>query len=147
MRVVLDTNLVVRAARPGASLARSILLEALSDRHTLLLSNSLYFEIYKALHYERIRRQHGLDDEGILEFIESLADACAAVVTQPITTGPLVAADPKDDHVLFTAIAGRADLLGTNNWHFLSADVEQIATDHGIRIVRDLELITLLRRG
>jgi predicted nucleic acid-binding protein len=49
MRVVLDTNLVVRAARPGASLAHSILLETLSDRHTLLLSNSLYFEIYTVL--------------------------------------------------------------------------------------------------
>ncbi len=39
MRVVLDTNLVVRAARPGQNLGRAILSEALSDRHTLILSN------------------------------------------------------------------------------------------------------------
>jgi putative PIN family toxin of toxin-antitoxin system len=147
MRVVLDTNLVVRAARPGASLAHSILLETLSDRHTLLLSNSLYFEIYKVLYYERVRRQHGLDDEGIREFMEALVEGSTAVVTQSITVGPLVADDPKDDHVLLTAIAGRADVLGTNNRHFFSADVERTATEHGIRVVRDVDLISLLRRG
>jgi predicted nucleic acid-binding protein len=62
MRVVLDTNLVVRAARRRASLARSILLETLSERHSLILSNSLYFEIFKVMYYDDVRRRHGLND-------------------------------------------------------------------------------------
>ncbi len=117
MRVVLDTNLVVRAARPGHNLGRAILSEALSDRHTLILSNALYFEIYKVLFYDNVRRMHGLDDAKILEFLDALAEGCLTVSTNPLGPGPLVAADPRDDHVLLTAIAGNADALGTNNRH------------------------------
>lgn len=147
MRVVLDTNLVVRAARPHASLARSILLESLSDRHTLVLSNSLYFEIYKVMYYDRIRAIHGLNDLGIAEFLDALAEGALAVTTHPIGPGPLIAADPQDDHVLLTAMAGHAHLLGTNNRHFFTPDVLQIAATHGIRIVRDVELIGELQKA
>jgi putative PIN family toxin of toxin-antitoxin system len=145
MRIVLDTNLVVRAAHPRAGLARSILLEALSDRHTLILSNALYLEIYKVMHYDRVRRQHGLDDGAILEFMEALAEVCLPVVLPPGGSAPLIAADPRDDHVLLTAIAGNANALGTNNRHFFSPEVERISELHGIRIVRDVELIALMR--
>lgn len=147
MRIVIDTNLVVRAARPQASLARSILLEALSERHSLILSNSLYFEIYKVMYYERVRALHGLDDEGILEFMEALAEGCVPVATHALGPGPLVPADPQDDHVLLAAIAGQADFLGTNNRHFFAPEVERIAASYGIRIVRDVDLIAALRQG
>jgi hypothetical protein len=65
MRIVLDTNLIVRAARPGASLARRILLAALGDQHTLILSNALYFEAYKVLFEDAVRQLHGLSDAEI----------------------------------------------------------------------------------
>lgn len=143
MRVVLDTNLVVRAARPGNNLGRAILSESLSDRHTLVLSNALYFEIYKVLFYDNVRRIHGLDDAGIFEFLDALVEGCLTVSTAPLGPGPLIAADPRNDHVLLTAIAGNSDVLGTNNRHFFSADVGRIASQHGISILRDVELITL----
>lgn len=113
MRVVLDTNLIVRAARPHAGLAPSILLEALSDRHVLLLSNGLFSEIYKVLNYERVRQVHGLNDTGVHEFFDAIAQGAEIVVMQPLGPGPLVPADPTDDTVLLTAIHGRADALGT----------------------------------
>ena len=147
MRVVLDTNIVVRAARPGHNVGRAILLEALSDRHTLILSNALYFEIYKVLFYESVRPMHGLSDAKIFEFLEALAEGCLTVSIAPLGPGPLIAADPCDDHVLLTAITGNANLLGTNDRHFFSADVAQIASKHGIAILRDAELIAALRRG
>lgn len=146
MRIVLDTNLVVRAARPHASLARSILLEALGDRHTLILSNALYLEIYKVMYYDRVRQQHGLDDAAILDFMEALAEGSLPVVLPPCGPAPLIAADPRDDHVLLAAIAGNADVLGTNNRHFFNPEVERVSELHGIRIVRDVELIELMRQ-
>ena len=68
-------------------------------------------------------------------------------LTNPLGPGPLIAADPHDDHVLLTAIAGKADVLGTNNRHFFSADVAQIASSRGISILRDVELIAVLRKA
>lgn len=147
MKVVLDTNLVVRAARRRSSLARSILLEAMSDRHSLILSNALYFEIYKVMYYGEVRRRHGLDEEGISEFLQGLAEGAIAVTPQPLGAGPLIASDPRDDHVLLTAIAGNADLLVTNNRHFFAPEVQQLAAENGIRILRDVELIAALRAG
>jgi predicted nucleic acid-binding protein len=146
MRVVLDTNLVVRAARRRASLARSILLEALGDRHTLIVSNSLYLEIYKVMYYDEVRRRHGLNDAGIIEFMDAVMEGSIPVVTRPLGAGPLIDADPRDDHVMLTAIAGRADLLGTNNRHFFLPEVEQLAHGYGIRILRDVDLIIALRQ-
>ena len=145
MRIVLDTNLVVRAARPRPSIARSILLEALGEKHTLILSNALYLEIYKVMYYDRVRAQHGLDDAAILEFMEGLAEGSLPVALPPSGPAPLIAADPRDDHVLLTAIAGHADILGTNNRHFFAPEVERLAASHGIRIVRDVDLNAALR--
>jgi predicted nucleic acid-binding protein len=122
-------------------------LESLSDLHSLILSNSLYFEIYKVMYYPDVRRQHGLDDEAVHEFLNALAEGSIPVVTLPSGPGPLIAADPKDDHVLLTAIAGQAELLGTNNRHFFSPEVAGIAAAHGIRILRDVDLIGALRHG
>jgi putative PIN family toxin of toxin-antitoxin system len=146
MRVVLDTNLVVRAARRRASLARSILLETLSEPHSLILSNSLYFEIFKVMYYDEVRRRHGLNDARIAEFMDALVEGSMLVVTRPLGTGPLVGADPEDDHVLLTAIAGKAEVLGTNNRHFFSPDVEQFALAHGIHIARDVDLLAIMRQ-
>lgn len=146
MRIVLDTNLVVRAARPQPSVARSILIEAMGGPHKLILSNLLYLEIQKALCYDRVRQRHGLNDVEIFEFLTLLADGCARVILPPPAVPPLISADPEDDHVLQAAIEGFADVLGTNNRHFFTHDVTQLAGSHGIRIARDVELVELLRK-
>ena len=99
------------------------------------------------MYYPDVRRQHGLDDEAVHEFLNALAEGSIPVVTLPSGPGPLIAADPKDDHVLLTAIAGQAELLGTNNRHFFSPEVAGIAAAHGIRILRDVDLIGALRHG
>ena len=65
MRVVLDTSLIVRAAGDQTGLARELLLLALDERHTLVLSHSLYAEVEKVLHYPRIRALHGWNAEEI----------------------------------------------------------------------------------
>ena len=145
MQVVLDTNLIVRAARPRASLARSILLAAISEPHRLLLSSSLFFEMYRVMHYDYVRLLHELTNREIDEFLDSLYQACIPVYPKPISVGPLVGADPTDDHVLLAAISGHADVLGTNNRHFFDPSVIAIAGQHNIQVLRDVELIRALR--
>ena len=145
MRVVLDTNLVVRAVGDRAGLGREILMLALSDAHTLVLSNSLFSEIRKVLHYPHIRKIHGLDDKDIQDFLDYLVVGSEPISVLSYHIGPLVGLDPTDDMVLLTATAGHADVLGTNNTHLFAPDVQRFANTHGVRILRDVELIDELR--
>ena len=147
MRVVLDTNLVVRAAGDQRGLARELLMLAMSDAHSLVLSHSLYAEIEKVLYYPRVRMLHGLDDADIRRFLEFLVAGSQQVTALSYHIGPLVGLDPTDDMVLLTAIAGKAAVLGSNNRHFFAPDVVQFAGLHGVRIRRDVDLIAELRQA
>ncbi len=147
MRVVLDTNLIVRAVRPGNHLGRALLLACIAPPHQLILSSPLFFELYRVLRYEHVRALHRLSDAEIDEFLDALYLASVIAIVQPITVGPLIEADPRDDHVLLTAIAGKADILGSNNRHFFAPAVRDVAEQHGIRILRDTELLPLLRQS
>jgi putative PIN family toxin of toxin-antitoxin system len=147
MRVVLDTNLIVRAAGDRAGFARELLLLALDERHTLVLSHSLYAEVERVLHYPRIRALHGWNDDEIRRFLDFLAVGSEHVTVLGYHIGPLVGLDPTDDMVLLTATAGQADILGTNNRHFFAHDVMRFAAGRSLRILRDVELIAELRKA
>lgn len=147
MRVVLDTNLTVRAAAERGGLGRDLLLMATREPHRLLLTHSLYAELRKVMHYPRVRALHGFDDSEIQSFLDELADAADQIdVAGQRHVGPLVGLDPTDDKVLLAAVAGRADAIGTNNRHLFIPDVLVLARTHGIRILRDVELIAELRK-
>jgi putative PIN family toxin of toxin-antitoxin system len=146
MRVVLDTNLIVRAAGERASFGLDLVLLAISKPHALLLSHPLYAEVRKVMHYPRLRVFHGLDDAGIQSFLDDLVAVTEQVnVAMHRGTSPLVGSDPTDDSVLLTAVAGRAGAIGTNNRHSFAPEVLQFAASHSMRILRDTELIAELR--
>jgi putative PIN family toxin of toxin-antitoxin system len=126
MRIVLDTNLVVRAAGQRGGLARDLLMLALSAPNTLVLSHSLYAEVRKVLHYPRIRAMHGLNDEDIQRFLDFLVLGSEPISLGSYHFGPLVGLDPTDDMVLLTATAGQADVLATNNKHFFAPEVSNL---------------------
>lgn len=145
MRIVLDTNLIVRGVGGQTGLGREILMHALSDRHTLILSHSLFAEIRKVLHYPHVRQLHGLNDDDIQRFLDLLAIGTEHVSVLSYHIGPLVGLDPADDMVLLTATAGQAEVLGTNNNHLFEPGVLQFAAMHGVRVVRDVQLLQELR--
>jgi putative PIN family toxin of toxin-antitoxin system len=145
MRVVLDTNIVVRAAHRGTGPGRELLLLAMSERHTLVLSHPLYAEIEKVIRYPRVRSLHGLDDADIRKFLDFLITGSELIAAISYHIGPIVGLDPNDDMVLLTATAGAADAIGTNNKHFFMPDAQQFAGNYGVRIMRDRDLLAELR--
>jgi predicted nucleic acid-binding protein len=50
-------------------------------------------------------------------------------------------ADPKDDPIVYTAVAGKADVLCTLDRHFQSPAVLDFLRTHGIRVLSDVELL------
>jgi len=143
--VVLDTNVLVRAAAiAGDSPARQLLRLLREPPHLLIVSYFLLNELLRALSYERVRQVHGRDDAGVIRFVAAVEKA-SLLVTLPQTINQ-VATDPDDDRVVATAVAGDADILCTRDRHFFNDAVLSYCAAHDIKIMDDVELLQLLRQ-
>jgi putative PIN family toxin of toxin-antitoxin system len=144
VRVVLDTNILVRA-NPKVSprgLARDLLLTIVSGPHVLILSSAILAEVQRVLTYPRVQARWPLTGEAIEQYLE----AAGALVGLP-EVSPAVVSDPDDDPILQTAILGRADILCTRDEAFRHEVVERVCTAQGIKILDDITLLQELRRS
>lgn len=147
MRIVLDTNILVRAnptVLPQA-LARDLLLTILAGPHILVVSTAILTEIQRVLSYPHVQARWPLTADAIAQYVSLLQDV-GALVDLP-ESFPAVVRDPDDDLVLQTAIAGRADALCTRDAVFQYGNVKEVCAAHGIRIVNDITLLQELRRA
>ena len=143
MRIVLDSNIIARAT-PGKSGPAAAVRQAIRDPHLLILSPFLLAELARVLRYDRVRKLHGLSDSEIDTFLSALqADALIVNVT-PLATQAIVPSDPDDDPIVATAVDGRADFLCTLDKHLHRPEVKTYCAAHGVEIVTDVELLTLL---
>jgi predicted nucleic acid-binding protein len=84
VRIVLDSNILVRSfARPGG-LASGLLLAILDGDHTLVLSNEMISEVARVLRYPRLAAAHGQSEEAIYNFTGWLRDAAEIVALNPL---------------------------------------------------------------
>lgn len=145
MRIVLDSNVLARAASPVLGPAREVLIRCSEEPHVLLLSAFMVSELRRVLGYDRVRKMHGLDDAGIERYVLDVESA-ASIVTIPVTSqGGIVIGDPKDDPIVHTAVAGVAEFLCTRDRHLHHNEVVQYCKTHGIEVLDDVELLARLR--
>jgi predicted nucleic acid-binding protein len=101
MRIVLDTNILVRANAKARGPARKLLqLIVASPQHVLLLSPFLLQELEHVFSYERVRALSKLTEEEIAEYLSYLR---AKDVSEVVFAGPaprVVPSDPDDDPVV-----------------------------------------------
>jgi putative PIN family toxin of toxin-antitoxin system len=146
MRIVLDTNILVRANVKARGPARELLqLIIASPEHTLLISPFLLQELARVFSYERIRVLSKLNDDEVAEYLGYLRTKEATEFVFPGPAPRIVLADPDDDAVVHTAVAGRADVLCTLNRHFYNFAVRDYCRSYGVIIATDVDLLTLLR--
>ena len=96
MRVLLDTNILARAAGGPPGLAHRLFLEVTRHEHALLLSSFLVVELGRVLRYDRVRRLHGLSDDEIDSFLSDLV-LVAEMVQSSEPVPAVVPDDPEDD--------------------------------------------------
>lgn len=147
MRIVLDTNVLVRA-NPAVSpegLARDLLVTVVSGPHVLVLSEAILTEVRRVMSYPRLQARWPLSIEAIERYTLFLRES--GVLADLPERFPAVVSDPDDDLVLQTAIAGKAEVLCSRDVAFQYETVEQVCTAHGIRIVDDIALLQELRRS
>jgi putative PIN family toxin of toxin-antitoxin system len=144
MRVLLDTNILARAAGGPPGLAHRLFLDVTRHEHTLLLSTFLIVELGRVLRYDRVRRLHGLSDEDIDLFLSDVT-LITEMVESSEAVPAIVVGDPEDDPVVHTAVLGRADYLCTHDRHLLQPDVIAYCQLRGIQVGKDLDLLRVLQ--
>lgn len=143
MRVVLDANIIARAT-PGKSGPAAAVRKAIRNPHLLILSPFLLAELARVLRYDRVRKLHGLSDPEIDAFL-SVLQTDALMVNVPVpATHAIVPSDPDDDPIVATAVDGKADFLCTLDKHLRRPEVKTYCAAHGVEIVTDVELLTIL---
>jgi putative PIN family toxin of toxin-antitoxin system len=142
MRIVLDTNILVRSAAKADGLARRLLHTISAGSHRLIISPFILDEVARVLAYRRIRSRWGLTDEEIQEHVNLLA--ASAEIVEPVTIERVVLADPDDDAIVHTALSGRADVLCTRDVHLSHPGVLQFCARHAILVMDDIDLYRTL---
>ncbi len=146
MRILLDTNVLARAAMPGSGLGRALLMRCTGDPHVLVMSEFMFSELSRVLRYPRVQKAHGLTDQGIEDYLFGLKSAGVMAVI-PDEPPAVVTADPEDDPIVATAIAGQVRVICSLDRHFHQPEVVMYCRAHGIDVVTDVELMRRLREG
>ncbi len=146
MRIVLDTNILVRANAKARGPARELLqLIVDSPEHVLLLSPFLLKELERVFQYDRVRAATRLTVEEVAEFLSYVT---AREVSEFVFPGPaprVVPSDADDDPVVHTAVVGGAEILCTLNRDFYHPDVLEYCKERGVLIAGDIDILSLLR--
>ncbi len=146
MRVVLDTNILTRAARPGTSgPAFQVLQSLLSADHVLCSSPFILDELSRVLRYPRLQTLHGLSDDEIDNFVLAIQAASLVVPLDERLMSEVVLSDPQDDPIVFTAIQSEASVICTLDRHLYQASVLDFCSKHGISVLSDVDLLERLR--
>ncbi len=143
MRLTLDTAILVRTITAGVGPAHGLLDAIASSGATLVLSRYILDELLRVLNYPRLLKHYRLDQASIaahLQHLEALSE-----LVEPADGPPIVLRDPKDDPIVYTALAGEADVLCTGDRHFYDPSVLAFCSRHGIQVMTDVELLHHLR--
>jgi predicted nucleic acid-binding protein len=100
-------------------------------------------ELLDVLRRPKIRALHGRNEGGIRRVIGSIYKLSA--VPLPADLPAVVRADPKDNPIVMTAVAGKADVLCTLDKHLHQAAVVDFCAGNGVRILKDADLLAELR--
>jgi putative PIN family toxin of toxin-antitoxin system len=142
MRVVLDTNILIRAAADEQGLAGRLLQEITSGSHLLVSSPYILSEVTRVLTYPRLQARWQLGESTIREFAGRVGDIAEIVLTT--TPDRIVAADPDDDPIVQTAVLGRVDVLCTRDAHLRYKAVVEYCAGRGVEVMNDIDLYHIL---
>jgi putative PIN family toxin of toxin-antitoxin system len=146
MRVVLDTNIVVRFVYSPSGFIVALVRLLRPPAHALITSPALLQEAADVLGRPRLRTRHQMDDGAIQNALDRLYAGFPAPVTLPPSATTIVPHDPKDDAVVLTAVGGHADVICTLDSHLHEPSVKAFCSQHGIRVLTDIELLAELRK-
>jgi len=115
LKAVLDTSVMVSVAFAKEGLAKELRDPIAEETFTLVTSKEIMAELYRILHYPRIRKQFRPSAEDIDEFIGLILER--ALLTPGSYTRHRIRDDPTDDMFLACALEGKADYIVSRDPH------------------------------
>ena len=143
MRIVLDTNILIRANPKGRGPARELLQKIISGDHTLITPDFLPQEVARVLAYPRIKERWRLHPREVEGYLQNLASSSEVVKPHPGIA--VVSKDMDDDPIIYTAVTGKADVLCTLYAHFHEESAKSYCVQKNIVIMDDAELLRVMR--
>ena len=139
LRAVLDSSVLVSAfLTPHGSVVR-LLREPARSRYQLCLSEPILTETAEVLLSKpRLRRFAAYADNDVRDYIRWLLAQAEMIPNVPELR--VVAADPKDDPIIATAVAAKADYLITGD----RAHLLPLVQYEGIRIIAPRAFLEIL---
>jgi putative PIN family toxin of toxin-antitoxin system len=144
MRIVLDTNVLVRANIKVQGPARDLLLKIAYGDHVMITSPFLLREVERALAYPRLQKLWRLTLQDIQDHVQFPVKISELV--HPIVEAPVVLKHPNDDPVVYTAIHGKADVICTLDRDFYEPEVVAFCRQRGVAVLDDVGLLQKLKR-
>ena len=141
MKILFDTNVVVRAIyRPGGSAAK-VLQRALAAGHLPVVSAFLLDEIERVLNYPRVKalaKNTEAEQQAVLEIFRA-----ASITIEPeVVIG--LSSDHDDDPIIALASLAGAEVLCTLDKHFQEPAVTAFLKTKGICVLTDVEFLAEL---
>jgi putative PIN family toxin of toxin-antitoxin system len=109
MRITIDTAILVRTNAKATGPARQLLDIIQQCEAVLVLSPFLLQEVERVLGYARVQAIYQLSDAEIRQHLEYLQSIAEIVI--PAEGPRVVIKDADDDPVIYTAVAGGADVI------------------------------------
>jgi len=136
IRAVMDTNVLVSAARSRRGASNALLAELRVGRWRIVLSNHLLLE-----YEEVLKRESGALSQTLAD-IDGLLDSLCAAAELVHVRSPwrLHLSDPDDEMLVQLAVESGANLITTHNIRDLTP-----AAGVGVRVLRPLEFLNLIR--
>lgn len=138
LRAVLDANIYASALiKPEGPPGRILHLFIAERAFEVVLSRAVLVDLRRCLGYPKLRKYISLTDTEVDRWI--LAVELIADRVEPRRHVRAVPDDPDDDHLLETALEGRAAFLVTGERHVLA-----LGQYEGVRIVTAREFLEIL---
>lgn len=145
-RIVIDTNIIARSVASPHGLAWKLFQRALAESYLLCTSSFMLAELDRVLRYPRLRKMHGLSDQEIEEFVQSV-QRVSLVIELGSDKIASVTRDIDDDPIIETAIRAKVSYLCSNDLDIHAANVVEHCRQYDIAVVTDRQLMNILRNS
>ena len=142
VRIVVDSNLLIRAFVNSNGLAGRLLLNIVDRGYSLLVSNEILLEVARVLRYPRLIKLHGEDDGAVYNFVEWLRIVGEGIVLNPLLRVPI--RDESDIFVVQIALSGGAEILCTCDRDFFEPPASIFLASRRITVLTDVQLMRRL---